>query len=32
MIARVPANDVRNEKELNPSGDDPSYQPLTIGG
>ena len=32
MLARVPANDVRNRKELNPSGDDPSYQPLTIGG
>ena len=32
VITRVPANDVRNQKELNPSGDDPSYQPLTIGG
>ncbi|HEY6889075.1 MAG TPA: PASTA domain-containing protein, partial [Solirubrobacter sp.] len=32
VITRVPADDVRNQKELNPSGDDPSYQPLTIGG
>jgi beta-lactam-binding protein with PASTA domain len=32
VITRVPANDVRNQKELNPSGDDPAYQPLTIGG
>ncbi|WP_028067015.1 PASTA domain-containing protein [Solirubrobacter soli] len=31
-VERIPANDVRDKKELTPTGDDPSYQPLTIGG
>ena len=30
--ARHRPTSVRDRKELNPSGDDPSYQPLTIGG
>ena len=32
MLTRVPINSVRTGKELNASGDDPSFQPLTIGG
>jgi hypothetical protein len=32
VVTRVPADDVRDQKELNPTGDDPSFQPLTIGG
>jgi hypothetical protein len=31
-VERFDANDVRDQKELNPTGDDPSFQPLTIGG
>ena len=29
--ARVTVDDVRNREELNASGDDPSFQPLTVG-
>jgi len=32
VLQRVPVGDVRSQKELNASGDDPAYQPLTIGG
>ena len=32
VVARVDVADVRNPKELNASGDDPSFQPLTLGG
>jgi beta-lactam-binding protein with PASTA domain len=32
VVQRVAINDLRNPKELNVSGDDPSFQPLTIGG
>ena len=32
VLARVPIDDVRNQKELNASGDDPSYQPLDHRG
>jgi beta-lactam-binding protein with PASTA domain len=32
VLRRVPINDVRTGKELNAAGDDPSFQPLTIGG
>jgi hypothetical protein len=32
VITRVPINSVRTGKELNAAGDDPSFQPLTIGG
>ena len=32
VLERVPINNVRTGKELNAAGDDPSYQPLTIGG
>ena len=31
-VERFDANNVRDQKELNPTGDDPSFQPLTIGG
>ena len=31
-MQRVPVNDLRNPKELNVAGDDPSFQPLTTGG
>ena len=31
-VERVNAASVRDKKELNPTGDDPSFQPLTIGG
>jgi dipeptidyl aminopeptidase/acylaminoacyl peptidase len=30
-LVRVPVDQVRNEKTLNPSADDPSYQPVNIG-
>jgi beta-lactam-binding protein with PASTA domain len=32
VLTRVPINSVRTGKELNAAGDDPSFQPLTIGG
>jgi hypothetical protein len=32
VLTRVPIDNVRTQKELNAAGDDPSYQPLTIGG
>jgi beta-lactam-binding protein with PASTA domain len=32
VLTRVPINSVRTPKELNAAGDDPSFQPLTIGG
>ncbi len=32
VLERVPINSVRTGKELNAAGDDPSFQPLTIGG
>jgi dipeptidyl aminopeptidase/acylaminoacyl peptidase len=32
VLERVPLNSVRTGKELNAAGDDPSFQPLTIGG
>jgi beta-lactam-binding protein with PASTA domain len=31
-LVRVPVNSVRDEKTLNPSANDPSYQPVNIGG
>jgi beta-lactam-binding protein with PASTA domain len=31
-VIRINAASVRDQKELNPTGDDPSFQPLTIGG
>ena len=31
-VVRVNPASVRDQKELNPTGDDPSFQPLTIGG
>jgi dipeptidyl aminopeptidase/acylaminoacyl peptidase len=31
-LTRVPVNDVRSQKELNPAADDPAYQPFTLGG
>jgi WD40 repeat protein len=31
-LVRVPVNQVRDEKTLNPSADDPSYQPVNVGG
>jgi hypothetical protein len=31
-LLRVPVNNVRAQKELNPSADDPVYQPFTLGG
>jgi Tol biopolymer transport system component len=31
-LVRVPVKQVRDEKTLNPSADDPSYQPVNIGG
>ena len=31
-LVRVPVNDVRAQKELNPAADDPAYQPFTLGG
>jgi hypothetical protein len=31
-IERFAADNVRDKKELNPTGNDPSFQPLTIGG
>jgi hypothetical protein len=32
VVQRVGVNDLRNPKELNPSGDDATYQPLNTGG
>jgi beta-lactam-binding protein with PASTA domain len=32
VVQRVDVNDLRNPKELNVSGNDPSFQPLNIGG
>jgi hypothetical protein len=31
-LVRVDANDTRNERDLNASGDDGAFQPLTLGG
>jgi Tol biopolymer transport system component len=31
-LARVPVNDVRHPETINPSANDPSYQPVTLGG
>jgi WD40 repeat protein len=31
-LVRVPVASVRNEKTLNPSANDPSYQPINTGG
>ncbi len=31
-IERFAANDVKDHKELNPLGDDPVFQPMTLGG
>ena len=30
VVQRVPIDDLRNPKELNVAGDDPSFQPLTV--
>jgi len=32
VLNRVPIGNTRSPRELNAAGDDPSYQPLTIGG
>ena len=31
-LERVPVNDVRSTKVINPSANDPAYQPVTLGG
>jgi beta-lactam-binding protein with PASTA domain len=31
-LARVPVDDVRHPETINPSADDPSYQPFNLGG
>jgi hypothetical protein len=31
-LVRLPVYNVRNQKELNAKGDDPVFQPLTLGG